>query len=305
MRWRKLGLIYTPGKIGDWAASHAAVPIALRLESHRWRIYFSARDRRNRAHTGFLEIDLRRPTWPLRIHERPVLSPGGLGTFDEDGAMGSWIVQDGDRLLLYYTGWNLGVTVPFRNSIGLAESLDGGESFTRVSIGPVLDRSIHDPFFTANPCLLIESGRWWMWYLSCVKWELGQDGRPLHRYHIKHAEAADSLDWRLHGRVCIDFDSPDEIALARPCVLKDQDRYRMWYSRRGLSYRIGYAESADGLSWQRHDEEVGIDVSASGWDSEMIAYAFVFDADGERYMLHNGNGYGTTGIGLAVLEVDG
>ena len=34
----------------------------------------------------------------------------------------------------------------------------------------------------------------------------------------------------------------------------------------------------------------------------MIEYPFVFDHDGSRYMLYNGNGYGKTGFGLAVLE---
>jgi predicted GH43/DUF377 family glycosyl hydrolase len=76
----------------------------------------------------------------------------------------------------------------------------------------------------------------------------------------------------------------------------------MWYSYRGSRNRIGYADSEDGISWERKDGEAGIDVSASGWDSEMIEYPFVFDHDGERYMLYNGNGYGKTGIGLAVLE---
>ena len=74
--------------------------------------------------------------------------------------------------------------------------------------------------------------------------------------------------------------------------------------RRGGSYRIGYAESADGLTWRRLDERAGIDVAPSGWDSDMIGYQFVFDAEGARYMLYNGNGYGATGIGLAVLEAD-
>ena len=30
----------------------------------------------------------------------------------------------------------------------------------------------------------------------------------------------------------------------------------------------------------------------TGWDSEMIAYPFVFDHKGNRYMLYNGNSYG-------------
>jgi hypothetical protein len=69
-------------------------------------------------------------------------------------------------------------------------------------------------------------------------------------------------------------------------------------------YRIGYAESDDGINWQRKDDKVGIDVSDEGWDSEMVAYPYVFEHDGEKYMLYNGNGYGETGFGYAVLEED-
>ena len=96
--------------------------------------------------------------------------------------------------------------------------------------------------------------------------------------------------------------SSEEYAISRPSVLKEDGLYKMWYSYRGQSYRIGYAESTDGLYWERKDEEAGIDASKSGWDSEMIEYPYVFDHKGERYMLYNGNGYGKTGIGLAVLE---
>ncbi|MFA6956063.1 MAG: hypothetical protein WC538_09350 [Thermoanaerobaculia bacterium] len=304
MRWRKLGRIYAPASVATWAVTHASVPIAMALGPHEHRVFFSSRDRGNRSYTGYFDTDLRDPNGqPLRVGGGPALSPGGLGMFDEDGAMGSWIVQDESRLLLYYIGWNLGRSVPFRNSIGLAESFDGGENFSRVSVGPVLDRGIHDPCFTASPCVLLEGGRWRMWYLSCFAWERREAG-PMHRYHIKYAESGDGLGWQRDGLVAIDFALPGEYALARPSVIRDHDCYRMWYSRRGTSYRIGYAESLDGVSWQRRDEKVGIDVSESGWDSEMICYPFVFDAEGQRYMLYNGNGYGASGIGLAVLEAD-
>jgi hypothetical protein len=75
----------------------------------------------------------------------------------------------------------------------------------------------------------------------------------------------------------------------------------MWYSHRGKNYRIGYAESLDGLHWTRKDNEAGIHVSRSGWDSQMIEYPFVFDHQGSRYLLYNGNDYGKTGIGLGQL----
>ena len=87
-----------------------------------------------------------------------------------------------------------------------------------------------------------------------------------------------------------------------PACLKEDGIYKMWYSYRGQSYRIGYAESADGIRWERKDDLVGLDVSTSGWDSEMIEYPFVFDHGSRRYMLYNGNGFGRSGLGLAVLD---
>ena len=76
----------------------------------------------------------------------------------------------------------------------------------------------------------------------------------------------------------------------------------MWYTFRGTSYRIGYAESSDARTWIRKDNEAGIDVSAGEWDGESIEYPCVFDHGNERYMLYCGDGYGRTGFGLAVLE---
>jgi hypothetical protein len=73
----------------------------------------------------------------------------------------------------------------------------------------------------------------------------------------------------------------------------------MWFSHRGERYRIGYAESADGLHWQRCDGRAAIDVSPSGWDAESVEYPCVVAAGGGEHMLYNGNGYGRTGIGLA------
>jgi hypothetical protein len=129
-----------------------------------------------------------------------------------------------------------------------------------------------------------------------------RNGKPEHRYHIKYAESLDGINWQRNGLVAIGFSNEQEYAISRPSVMADTDRLRMWYSYRGDSYRIGYAESADGRQWERLDHQTGIDVSATGWDSEMIEYPFVFDHAGQRYMLYNGNGYGQTGFGLAVLE---
>ena len=64
----------------------------------------------------------------------------------------------------------------------------------------------------------------------------------------------------------------------------------------------GYAESSDGITWQRQDSRAGLPVSSEGWDSEMIAYGIVFRHGEALQMLYNGNGYGRTGIGIATLS---
>ena len=303
MKWIKKGLIFEPKGNFDWMVTHASLPIANKIKDDLYRIYFATRDKDNRSYTAYIEMDIKNPKEILYIPENPVLKPGKLGTFDDSGAISSWIVNYNKKKYLYYAGWNIGVTVPFHNSVGLAISQDGGKTFNKYSEGPILDRNIIEPYFVGSSCVIIENEIWKMWYLSCVKWEI-ENGRSKHYYHIKYAESKDGITWNRKGIVCIDFKSKDEYAISRPCVIKEEGIYKMWYSYRGGTdtYRIGYAESADGIKWERKDEEAGIDISESGWDSEMIEYPFVLEHKGKKYMLYNGNSYGKTGFGYAILK---
>jgi hypothetical protein len=301
MKWSKRGLLIAPEQGPSWARSHAMLPVADPLNS-RLRLYFATRDDAGRSHIARTELDFppEELPAPAGVEPHPVLAPGPLGAFDDNGVTCSALVTHDGRRHLYYTGWTVGQTVPFYVFVGCAVSTDGS-GFEKVSPAPILERNPVDPYLTGHPSVLVEAGRWRMWYASGTGWST-VDGRPRHHYHIKYAESDDGIQWRRDGHVCIDYANAAEYALGRPYVIRDGGLYRMWYSRRGDSYRIGYAESSDGLSWRRKDAEAGIDVSPSGWDSEMVAYACVFDTAGERWMLYNGNGYGRTGIGLAQLS---
>jgi hypothetical protein len=236
------------------------------------------------------------------VEPEPVLDLGPLGAFDDSGVNPSCLVRGGDHWFLYYIGWTRGVSVRFQTAIGCAVSDDGGRSFERVSAGPVIGRDLENPYFSTSPWVIREDGRWRMWYASGVGWELVGD-RPEPRYHIRYAESADGLRWDCSGPVCIDFREPSEHAIARPSVIRDGDRYRMWFSHRGRRYRIGYAESPDGLSWDRSATGPTLASSGgSGWESEMVEYPFVFDYRGERHLLYNGDGFGRTGVGHALYE---
>ena len=202
----------------------------------------------------------------------------------------------------------MGVTVPFRNSIGIAKSTDNGKSFRKLFRGPLLDRTRDEPNFVASNCVLEDQGIYKIWYLSCTDWfKNTKTGKVTHKYHIKYAESCDGIEWNRNGKVAIDYKDSHEYAISVPRVIRDGDLYKMWFSSRGSkdvpTYRIRYAESVDGIHWSRCKNDVVLDVSDDGWDSEMVCYPFVFDHKGKRYMLYNGNRYGESGFGIATLEV--
>ena len=60
--------------------------------------------------------------------------------------------------------------------------------------------------------------------------------------------------------------------------------------------------SNDMYHWTRDDSKAGIDISDSGWDSEMISYPHVFELDGEVYMFYLGNQVGKHGFGMAKVQ---
>jgi predicted GH43/DUF377 family glycosyl hydrolase len=276
--------------------SHAANPFALPRPDGSIRIYFSARDENNRSSIASLDYSLE-ARQIIGIAPEPVLTPGERGAFDDSGVSLGWIVQRGSALLLYYVGWNPGVTVPFRNSIGLAIS-EGGAIFRRHSRAPILDRNEHDPFSLSYPSVLQRSeSDWLMWYGSNLDWE--SEGNAM-RHEIKLATSRDGMRWQRRGTVCIGAQSAGETAFSRPSVLRDGERYAMWYSFRGEAYRIGFAGSDDGVHWKRDDEAGGLGPSGHGWDSDEVAYPHVFRHDGATYMLYCGNAYGRTGFGIAI-----
>jgi hypothetical protein len=312
MKWIKKGLIFQVEHQYEWMDHHACVPIADKVSDEVLRIYFGPRDRQGRTRTTFIEVEADNPANVLYVHDRPVLDLGKLGAFDDSGAMPSCIVNHEGRKYLFYIGWNIGVTVSYRNSVGLAVSDDGGLTFKRMFDGPVVDRTRDEPYFCASPFALIDDdGKWKLWYASSTGWTVVHE-TPEPLYQIKYAESANGINWIRNNTTCIEYTFEGE-ANARPTVIKDNGLYRMWYCFRGSvdyrtdkdqSYRLGYAESVDGIRWERLDHLVGIERSEEGWDSVMMAYPFVYEHRGVKYVLYNGNGFGETGIGYAVLEED-
>jgi hypothetical protein len=300
MNWTKAGNIF-PQANGMF--SYAADPVPDFLHDNLFRIYFASRDGENRSHIHYADIEIGDSVQVVSFSQTPVLSPGQDGLFDDSGVVPGCILNIGGKKYLYYLGWNLGVTVPWRNSIGLAEWNEAEKKFVKCGEAPIMDRSNIDPFSLSYPFILPHNGKYLMWYGSNLGW--GKDQESM-KHVIKKAESNDGLTWTRTGKICIPLLHKNEYAVSKPSVVFENGIFKMWYCYRGQEkadkYRIGYSESMDGDNWIRKDEMAGIDVSPGGWDSEMLCYPFIFDHKGRRYLLYNGNGYGKTGFGLAVLN---
>jgi hypothetical protein len=175
--------------------------------------------------------------------------------------------------------------------------------------GPILDRDKHEPFFNTAPHVLVEDGIWKMWYVSCTGWKVINNW-PEPFYNIKYAVSDDGITWERMNNTCIDYDHFTH-AIGKPFVFKENSSYKMFYSYRNSagyrtdpmqSYRLGFAESLDGVNWIRKDSEMGIEFSETGWDSNMQEYCTSYILNNIRYLIYNGNGFGKSGFGYAFLK---
>jgi len=302
-RWRKLGLLYSPtgAPRHPKLLSHAANPLPILLEGDVYRIYFSGRDANNRSSVGAVDINIVNRKI-IREYSHPIFEHGAQGSFYAEGvSIGNCYKINGVQYMLFM-GWQAPKNDHWRGDIG---RLIVKQDLTLVldDKQPLMTSDTVDPISLSYPWVMRNiDGSYSMWYGSTKTWDAG-NGEMLHVIH--YATSDDGKTWKRHG-LAVPYEYGIAQAFSRPTILQEgKSLLHMWFSYRGFrgdKYRIGYARSDNGQTWELKLDEAGIDVSTSGWDSEMIEYPFVFHHRGACYMLFNGNNYGKTGFGLAVLE---
>lgn len=304
MEWTKKGLIYAPDSRMSWATNSALTPTPILLNDEVIRVYAGFRDDTGVSRIGYIDLDARNPSKVLAVSKSPVLDVGSPGTFDDNGLILGDIVKFNDQLYMYYVGFQLVEKVKFLAFTGLAISKDGGDTFTKISSTPIMDRSDEGLFFRAIHSTIVEDGVWKCWYGVGSDWSM-INGKPFPKYNIRYIESADGITFGNHGNVCIDFLGAEEYRIGRPRVDKKNGTYRMFYTMGTLlgTYLPGYAESSDGKNWTRLDAKVGINTSESGWDSTALSYATPLLFQDTEYLFYNGNDMGKTGFGYAERKV--
>lgn len=313
-RWQKMGKLFTPREIGlPWMQEFAQAPATLVFDDFV-RFYFSCRpgpDAQGQyvSRSAFVDVERDDLFRIRRFASQPILPLGGLGEFDEFGTYPVSVIRHGSEVRAYYAGWTRCESVPFNVAIGMATSHDGGETFTKLGPGPLVSYTQDEPFVISGPKIRRFGEEWNLWYIAGRKWKR-VDGRPEPVYKIRMATSTDGLNWTRANRDLIESRIEPDEAQASPDVCFVNGKYHMFfcyrhsedYRNRRNGYRIGYASSTDLLHWQRDDARAGIDLSESGWDSEMVSYPHVFELDGRTWMAYLGNGVGREGFGLALLD---
>ena len=278
------------------------------------RIYFATREKYNnnmcRAFGGFVDVDKNDLQKILRISEEPLIQLGGLGEFDEFGSMPISVIKHNDEYYLYYVGWSRRVSVPYDWQIGFAKSKDG-ETFEKIGKGPLFGPNTYEPYLLSTPVVYkFAEDNWHMFYHTGINWI--KHGEKLEsQYVIKHAISNDGINWIRNEKHIIPLKVENECQTT-PALMRLDDTYHMFFCyRHGLdfretkekSYRIGYSYSKDLVNWTRDDSKAGIDVSDSGWDSQMIEYPHISYINGKYVMFYCGNDFGKNGFGYAELEI--
>ena len=300
MQWRKLGQVYAPTCLHPKLYSHAANPLAVHLNGDVFRVFYSGRDSQKRSSVGAVDIDIMKREI-ICDHPEPFFLHGPEGSFFADGVSIGCIFQAGAVRRMLFMGWQNPAGGHWRGDISsLLVSPHLTLGLEKLTAFFASDPA--DPISLSYPWVHDYGDRFRMWYGTTITWDAG-NSEMLHV--IAQAVSDNGTDWQRLGQA-IPHTLGVAQAFSRPSVIKLADRMQMWFSYRagtGQTYRIGAAVSFDdGATWKLDLGNSGIDVSTTGWDSEMICYPFVFEHAGAKWMLYNGNAYGATGFGLAVLE---
>ena len=303
MKWEKKDLVFSANGQEDWMNNSALQPTALLIDDVI-RVFCGFRDANGIGRIGYVDLDAANPSHVLGYSKKPVLDIGAPGCFDDNGVVPCAVTWVGDDIYLFYAGYNLGHHVRMTIFSGLAISHDKGETFTKYSTVPVMERTKNETLFRVVHTALWDDGEWKMYYGAGNHFIQGKK-KTLPVYEIELLRTKDLTDLREEGTVILG-NQGSEYRVGRPYVVKDQGIYKMFFSKgtEEITYRMAYAESEDGIHWTRMDEKLNLDLSDSGWDNEMMAYPSFVRYKDKAYMFYNGNNYGYYGFGYAELLED-
>ena len=215
----------------------------------------------------------------------PVLSPGGVGAYDEKGQADPSVIYEGPGIWKMWFDALNGSDI--WDKLGYATSPDG---ITWTKYGAVLSRGASgawDDDFVHHPCVVKHNGVYYMFYAG---------SRPGMNYKIGLATSPDGITFTKYGTTPVidtgsvgQFDS-NYIRPSNPVLI--QGTWYMWYwGYNGTVHALGLATSPDLFTWTKQGKVHDNNASAS-WvrlvegdhPADKIGQIYYKKADGGVYL---------------------
>jgi predicted GH43/DUF377 family glycosyl hydrolase len=218
------------------------------------------------------------PPSNLPIFNGPYTDPGGV------------VYHDGQFHMFYN---NLLDFPPTQITIGYAASADG-LSWTRVTDATILDPGdvpFADNVVRAGSALVEEDGTWVLYFDTMA----AQAEHAPYSVIGRATAASPAGPWTADPDPVLapDAEGWDSYAVQRPCVVRTEDGYAMYYqafAARTAAPVIALATSTDGITWVKHETPV-FEGSAVTWGKHIsITYPYVVRNDDGWLLFFKGSG---------------
>jgi len=245
-----------------------------------------------------------------------IVAPDPSDQWNVDGPRWPWaLVIDERTVFLYFCSRSDPKERPYPSHYRLLISEDGGESWRSVSDRPLFERQKpYEQEAFGSVCVVKVGAKFHMYY-TAIKGYIPRppgietnDTPPLPLIGIGLATSDDGICWeRPYDHYLIGprlfATEPYEYKVAKPCVIRDGDIWRMWVSCFGRHYRVHSLLSSDAIHWHWQpacpNGEMGIGAPGS-FDDHQRCYAMVVKHEEQYRCWYTGNGFGATGMGYAI-----
>lgn len=262
----------------------------LRMMHTTWDIYWK------RSINEALSFDCIR--W-YQLCGSPLLSAGGINSFDENGLSKPCVIKNNNEYLMYYHAED-----KYPSSIGVATSKDGLR-WIKYSGNPVLASGRNgrwDDAGAMSPMVILKDSLTYFMYYQ------GYDGEYS---NIGLAISSDGVHWEKYNDNPVIrhgiYNEFDELGCGEPSVIFAEGMYHMFYTGcdRVNINKIGYAYSQDGINWTKYSGNPVLVGGSSIWESQCVAAPSVIYKDSIFHMWYTGWGGGqATNIGYAISKID-
>ena len=287
-------------------------PVPIAITNNQIDIAVGVYETRNRTHISLIKLLINEYQNKLQFNvisesiDKPLITRGGIGTYNEYGVIPSCVLSLDDKYALYTIGFDSRNDSIFNASTGLAY-LDKNLKLTKKFIGPVLDRGPNDPFWAASPFVYKENeNTFHMLYTSAHDYKyIEKIGKEHHIYDIKLRVSENPEHFNSNSKTIIESKSINEYAIARPFLIKDDKENYLFYCKRETKYSndymIFYKKFKGRLEKSKEYKDIFLNINdIKNKDFQTCqCYPYLINYSNYLILFYNGSNYGKSGFRIA------